>query len=298
MRCAVILLSPLLPESEKLVDMGLRVVITILGAFLVQRMLFVLAGRLERVLTHAGHGTPQAEQRTRTLGQIFKNLATVVVFAAAVLHILSLWGWDVRPLVAGAGIIGVALGFGAQTLVRDVIAGVFILTENQFGVGDVIEVSGKAGTVEAVSVRCTTLRDFHGFVHFVPNGEMKIVVNRSRGWNRIAVDIGVSAIHDLDAALEICRRTVDEMNRDPDWRERLLDPVEVWGVESISGPDVQIRMVVRTRPGADGPEAGRELRRRVLHALAREGIRATASREIGLEVAAGSVGPVAASGRE
>ena len=116
-----------------------------------------------------------------------------------------------------------ALGFGAQTLVRDMIAGVFIIVEDQFGVGDLIEVDGKAATVEELTVRRTTLRDFNGYLHFVPNGEMKIVVNRSRGWNRVAVDVPIAADQDVDRALEVCRRVADAMNAEPEWRERLLD---------------------------------------------------------------------------
>jgi small conductance mechanosensitive channel len=105
-------------------------------------------------------------------------------------------------LLAGAGIVGLAVGFGAQTLVRDVIAGVFILLENQFAVGDIIEIAGKPATVEAVTVRSTTLRDYNGYVHFVPNGEMKIVTNRSRGWNRVFIDVVVAGDQDADRALE------------------------------------------------------------------------------------------------
>jgi len=294
MRSIVILLTPILPESERLVDIGVRTILTIVFALVAQRLLFFFIGRLEKVLRSAGD-TPQADQRVRTLGQIFRNLITVVVVASAVLYILSLMGWDIRPLLAGAGIVGVALGFGAQTLVRDVIAGVFILAENQFGVGDLIEVNGKPATVEAVNVRSTTLRDFNGYVHFVPNGEMKIIVNRSRGWNRIAVDVAVPTSQDLDAALEACRQAVEDLNRDPRWHDRLLDPVELWGVESVSGPDALIRMVVRARPGPDGPEASRELRRRASRALARAGIQTVVTREVRLPAHA-AAGDLASTG--
>src|SRR5207249_7123236 len=142
------------------------------------------------------------------------------------------------PLLAGAGILGVALGFGAQTLVRDVIAGFFILAENQFGVGDVVEIDGKAATVEALSVRCTTLRDFNGYVHFVPNGEMKVVTNRSRGWNRLAVDLVIPSDQGVDQALDALRRVVERMDAEPAWKQRLLDPIELWGIGTITASDV------------------------------------------------------------
>jgi small conductance mechanosensitive channel len=277
---AVILVKPALPEPEKLFEIGVRVAFTLLAAFVVQRGLFLVVGRVERFVGRAGHGAVRAEQRARTLGQIFRNLCTVLVGSAALLHVLAIFGWDIRPLLAGAGILGVALGFGAQTLVRDVIAGFFILAENQYSVGDLIEANGKAATVEAITVRCTVLRDFNGFVHFVPNGEMKVVTNRSRGWNRLAVDMVVAPDQNLDRAIAACRAVVQEMNADPLWKERLLDPVDLWGVESVSSQEVQIRMVVRARPGADAPEASRELRRRVHRALNEVGIRVSPSRDV------------------
>lgn len=264
---------PILPDTAVLFEIAVRLALTVLVAAAIQWLLFLFIGRIERLLIRAGHGSHQAEQRARTLGGIFRSLATVVVVVGALIHALEILGWDVKPLLAGAGIVGVALGFGAQSLVRDVIAGFFILAEDQFAVGDVIEVTGKPAAVEAISVRCTTLRDFNGHVHFVPNGEMKIVTNRSRGWNRGALDVVVAATEDVDHALEVCRRVAEEFNSDPRWRERLLDPVEVWGIESVDGQAIHVRMVLRARPGADLPEATRELRRRVYRALLDAGIR-------------------------
>jgi small conductance mechanosensitive channel len=266
---------PTLPQSERLVEMAFRLALTVGVAAAFQWLLFLVIGRIERFLIRAGHGSHHSEQRAKTLGGIFRSLATVVVAVAALIHALEILGWDVKPLLAGAGIVGVALGFGAQTLVRDVIAGFFILAEDQFAVGDVIEVGGKAAAVEAITVRCTTLRDFHGYVHFVPNGEMKIVTNRSRGWNRGALDVVVAASEDVDRALAVCRSVAEEFNADPRWRERLLDPVEVWGIESVDGQAIHVRLVLRTRPGADLPEATRELRRRAYRALLEAGVRNT-----------------------
>ena len=191
-------------------------------------------------------------------------------------------GWDVRPLLGGAAVLGVALGFGAQTLVRDVIAGIFILAEDQFGVGDLIEVNGVGATVEALTVRSTTLRDFHGYLHFVPNGEMKVVVNRSRGWTRLAVDVPVAAHENVDAAIDICQRVADSVNAERTWRGRLLDDVQVWGIEMMAGQEILIRLVVRALPGSDAPETARELRRRLHAALIEAGIRIGAPREVGL----------------
>ncbi len=276
---AVVLVTRLLPESEKLVDMGVRLGLCVVVAFLAQRALFHFVGRVERWMVRAGRGAPHAEQRARTLGQTFRHLCTVLVAGAAVTYGLAVLGWDVRPLLAGAGILGVALGFGAQTLVRDVIAGMFILVEDQFSVGDLIEVDGKAASVEAITVRCTTLRDFNGALHFVPNGEMRTVVNRSRGWQRLSVDVPIAADEDLGRALELCRREAASFSAEDPWKERLLEPVQVWGVEALSGLEAQLRMVLRARPGPDAPEAARELRRRVHQSLRAAGIRLSVSRD-------------------
>jgi small conductance mechanosensitive channel len=292
---SVILMKPLLPESEKLLDSGVRIGLAIVVGFLVQRLLFLLVGRLETWIVRAGRGVAQSQQRARTLGQILRNLCTVLVAGAVIIHALAVLGWDVRPLLAGAGILGVALGFGAQTLVRDVIAGIFILAEDQFSVGDLIEVNGRAATVEVLTVRSTTLRDFNGHLHFVPNGEMKIVVNRSRGWSRLAVDVPVAADQDVERALEVCEKVAVAMNNDAAWRTRLLDPVEVWGVEGLTGAEALVRLVVRAQPGPDAPEAARELRRRIVRGFVAAQVRMATQREITIHPVAGAAAGAAAA---
>jgi small conductance mechanosensitive channel len=269
-----------LPDTEKLVDMAWRIGIAIAVGFVIQRLLFLLVGRIQHLVKRAAVRNLHAEQRAATLGAIFRNLITVMVVSAVIIHALEVMGWDVKPLLAGAGILGVALGFGAQTLVRDVIAGFFILVEDQFGVGDLIEINGRAATVEALTVRSTTLRDFHGHLHFVPNGEMKIVTNRSRGWNRLAVDVPIAAGEDLERALAVVRRVAETMSAEPAWSERLLDPIDVWGVESFEAAESRLRLVVRAHPGPDAPEAARELRLRLYRALDQAGIQTSRNREI------------------
>jgi small-conductance mechanosensitive channel len=276
----VILIHPLIPESDKLLDMGVSLLLTVAAAFLLWQLAHILVGRIEKWLARSAGHAEGGIQRARTLGQIFRNLAGVIIVGGALIHALDVFGWDVKPLLAGAGILGVALGFGAQTLIRDVIAGFFILVENQFSVGDLIEVAGNAATVEDLTVRCTRLRDFNGFVYFVPNGELKIVVNRSRGWTRIAVDAPIAADEDIDQALVTCRAVVAAMNADAAWKDRMLEPVDLWGIDNLIGSEITIRMVIRARPGADGPQLARELKRRLMVALAGAGIGTRTSREI------------------
>ena len=283
------LLTPLLPEGEKLLDNAARIGLAIAVGFLVQRLLFLLVARVEAWVVPAGKGSLPAQQRGRTLGQILRHLCTVLVVGAVLIRSLAVLGLDVRPLLAGAGILGVALGFGAQSLVRDVIAGIFILAEDQYSVGDLIEVNGRPATVETLTVRSTTLRDFNGHLHFVPNGEMKIVVNRSRGWARLVVDVAVPPDEEVERALNACEKVARELNDDPAWRPRLLDPVEVWGLEALSGAEAQIRLVVRARPGADAPESARELRRRIVASFVTSGLRLGA-REVTIQPAPARLG--------
>src|SRR5262249_37806340 len=200
---------------------------------------------LVRAARDTGHGA----QRARTIGQILKNAVTAVVVAWAFVHGLDILGWDVKPLLVGASILGAALGFGAQFLVRDVIAGTFIFIEDQFVVGDTIEVNGQAATVEAVTLRSTRLRDFHGRVLHVPNGEMKVVVNHSRGGTRAIVDLPVAPGQDLDRVFQVTDRVVGELNGDAAWRDLLVEPFAVMGLERVGADGAILRVVARARPG-------------------------------------------------
>ena len=282
--------TPVLPPPDVLAQMGWRIGIAIVVAFLVQRALFLIWGRLPGLLARAAPENAQAHatQRGETIKYILRNVTTVTLLVVVVIRALDVMGWDVKPLLAGAGILGVALGFGAQALVRDWIAGIYILIEDQFAVGDTIEVNGQPGTVEALTVRATQLRDFNGFLHFVPNGEMRIVVNRSREWNRAAVDIPVRAGQNLDRALEICREAARTMSEDSNWAPSLLEPIVVLGIERLAADGAVMRLVLRTRPGEEGSAAARELRRRVHDALAAGGIEYPAT---AISVASPNAGP-------
>lgn len=272
--------SWLIPDSEHAGVTVIRIGLTIVAAWVVQRLAFLVVGRLERWLVVATRQRGEGVQRARTLGQITRNAVTTVVAGWAVVHGLEILGWDVKPLLVGASILGAALGFGAQWLVRDVIAGAFVLIEDQFAVGDTIEVAGQVGTVEEISLRSTQLRDFQGRVLFVPNGEMKVVVNHSRDWRRQLVDVPVGADQDLDRALAAAASVVAAMNAEAEWRARLLDPVEVAGIERVGPEGAMLRVQARTTPGPDGPAVARELRRRLLHALTEAGVRTAPNREI------------------
>jgi small conductance mechanosensitive channel len=177
----------------------------------------------------------------------------------------------ITPLLAGAGILGRAVSFGAQSLVKDVISGFFILLENQFAVGDIVEASGKGGVVERMTMRVVQLRDLEGILHTIPNGSITVVSNRTRGWSRAVLEIGVAYGADVDRVLTVFRDEAARFNDDPAWKHRLDGKLEVPGVEKLDDSGVIIRTLVRTIPGSQW-DAAREFRRRIKNRLDREGI--------------------------
>jgi len=178
---------------------------------------------------------------------------------------------DIGPILAGAGILGLAVSFGAQSLVKDVISGFFILFENQFAIGDVIEAAGKSGVVEKMTLRVVVLRDVEGAMHVIPNGEIKVVSNKTRGWSRAVVDVGVAYDVDVDRALAVVRDEAAQFTTDKTWGPQLDGPVEVLGIESLGDSAVVIRSLIKTQPGSQW-NAAREFRRRMKNRLDREGI--------------------------
>jgi small conductance mechanosensitive channel len=178
---------------------------------------------------------------------------------------------DIGPILAGAGILGLAVSFGAQSLVKDVISGFFILFENQFAIGDVIEAGGKSGTVEKMTLRVVVLRDLKGTMHIIPNSEIKVVSNMTRGWSRAVVDVGITYEEDIDKALAVVRDEAAQFSTDKVWGAQLDGPLEVPGIESLSDSSVVVRTLIRTQPGSQW-NAAREFRRRLKKRLDREGI--------------------------
>jgi small-conductance mechanosensitive channel len=211
----------------------------------------------------------RAEQRIEALSSVLRSLVTVVIYTVAAFMILGELGINLGPLLAGAGILGVALGFGSQTLVKDFLSGVFILIEDQFGVGDIVDLDGQTtGTVEAVSLRTTRLRAVDGTVWHVPNGEIRRVGNQSQHWSRALIDIDIAYDTDVDRAQEVITTAAREVTADdPD----VLEEPEVWGIEALRADAVTLRLVVKTRPSQQY-RVSRALRRHLKTALDREGI--------------------------
>jgi small conductance mechanosensitive channel len=211
------------------------------------------------------------KQRVRALGAILRSAASVTIFAIAGFVVLGDLDINLAPLLASAGVVGVAVGFGAQSLVRDYLAGIFMLVEDQYGVGDVITVGDATGTVENVTLRLTRLRDVNGIVWHIRNGGIEVVGNESQGWARAVIDFPVPFEADLTTIRSLLMQTGETMWNDPVWRAVMLEPPEVWGAQEISSEEVTMRIVAKTAPLRQW-EVEREMRARVKAALHEAGI--------------------------
>ncbi|HEX2094271.1 MAG TPA: mechanosensitive ion channel domain-containing protein, partial [Longimicrobiaceae bacterium] len=212
------------------------------------------------------------EQRTKTLLSLVRSIGVVVIAVLVLFMVLGALGINLGPLLAGAGVIGLAVSFGAQSLVKDVISGLFILFENQFGVGDVVRIEqGISGVVERMTLRVVVLRDVQGVVHIVPNGEIKRVSNLTRSFSRAVFEVGVDYNEDADRVMEVMREVGREMWEDPQWRPMLTEEITVPGIESFGESSVNIRIMATTVPMKQW-DVARELRRRIKRRFDAEGI--------------------------
>lgn len=250
---------------------GLRILGALLVAWLAYYGLKLALKRIERSLgSTPGLVTPQ-EQRTRTLLSLLRSVGLVIIVVMTVFMVLGAVGVELAPLLAGAGVVGLAVSFGAQSLVKDVISGLFILFENQFGVGDVIRIEGVSGTVEKMTLRVVVLRDVHGVVHIVPNGQITKVSNLTRSWARVVLEVGVAYKEDPDRVMDVLRSVGEELSGNDAFKPLLLGPVEVPGIETFGESAVNIRVMVKTLPLKQW-DVARELRRRIKLRFDREGI--------------------------
>lgn len=251
---------------------ALRIVGILIGALVLVRIGRKLIARLVNMAEDDDKSTTsEVEKRARTLGRIANQILWVLVWGIALTLILGELGLNLGPILAGAGIAGLAVGFGAQTLVKDIISGFFILFENQFRVNDVIETAGVSGLVEAINLRTTVLRDIQGRVHVIPNGSITVVSNYTREWSRALLDVGVAYKEDTDRCTEILKRVGKSIEEDEHFGQLLEGTFEYPGVEGLADSAVLIRMMVKTRP-LEQWNVMRELRRRIKHAFDAEGI--------------------------
>ncbi|GAA6143144.1 mechanosensitive ion channel family protein [Hydrogenophaga sp. 5NK40-0174] len=210
-------------------------------------------------------------KRAETLGRVFRYIVSVVVSLIAIMLILSELGISVAPILGAAGVVGLAVGFGAQSLVKDYFTGFFLLLENQILQGDVVQLGDHSGLVEGITLRYVQLRDYEGNVHFVPNGTITSVVNMSRGYSYAVMDIGVGYREDIDTCIEVMRQTASQLKQDPEYTTRILDELDVAGVDSWGDSAVVIRCRFRCQP-LEQWGIRREYLRRLKYAFDAKGI--------------------------
>jgi small conductance mechanosensitive channel len=215
-----------------------------------------------------GTASERRRQRAAALGSVLRSIASVSVSGIAAMLVLGQLGIDLAPLIASAGIVGVAIGFGAQNLVKDFVSGLFMLLEDQYGVGDVIDLGSVNGTVESVGLRITTLRDVHGVVWYVRNGEIVRVGNKSQGWAQVVVDVPVD-FAEVHEASRVLKEAAAAMAADPDWMEHFIEVPTIVGVEQITADGAVLRITAKT-PSPEQWRVARELRSRLTGALADE----------------------------
>lgn len=201
-------------------------------------------------------------KRTQTLVSIVWHAASLGILLVAAMMILKEFGVEIGPLLAAAGIAGLAVGFGAQSLVKDVISGFFILLEDQIRVGDVVQIAGKSGLVEKISLKTTILRDLSGNVHYVPNGQIDVVTNMTKEFSRYVFDIGVAYREDVDEVMAVIKEVDEELRNDPDFKDDILEPIEIMGLDQFANSAVIIKARTTTKPLQQW-RIGREFNRRL-----------------------------------
>ncbi len=260
--------------EDWLLDQGLTIAIIAIIVIVAIIALNVIVPRIVRVSTRTElAGKPQEEirKRTETLTDVFTRTGTTLIVVLGFFSILPELGVNIGPLLAGVGIAGIAIGFGAQGLVKDVISGVFILIDNQYSRGDVVEVADKTGVVEDIGLRRTVLRDLDGVVHYIPNGEILVSSNMSQEYSRVNLNISVSYAEDLDRVMSVINEVGEEMAVDEDWKAVIITPPKALRVEAFGDSGIDIKIVGDVQPIRQWEVTG-ELRRRLKQRFDADGI--------------------------
>lgn len=252
---------------------GSQIVVLLIVGFIVYRFIRPVITKVIRKAVTADPNLTEAEEERRedTLIAIITGTIKVATIIFVSLMILSEFGIDIGPLIAGAGVIGLAFGFGGQYLVKDVITGLFIIIENQYRVGDVVKIAEISGLVEDISLRVTILRDLDGTVHHIPHGEVKTVSNMAKGFARVNLNIGVSYNADIDKVKEVIDRVGNELAEDPDFKDNIIDSPKYIRIDSFDDSSISLKILGETKPLAQWEIAG-ELRSRLKKAFDKEGI--------------------------
>lgn len=251
-----------------------RIVVLIVVAFVAIRILRAVTGRIAALRTRRLPSGIRVQQ-IQTLASVINSVGTFVVFFFVVYWILTIMQVRVEPLLASAGIAGLAIGFGAQTMVHDFINGFFILAEDQFNIGDTIRVAGVKGTVEGMSLRRTVLRDDDGTLHMVPNSQITIVSNMTRDWAQVALRIVVAYNEPSDRVVNLLQQVGEDLRHDPQFADDIVADIQVPGIERVGAGEAEYLMLVKTRPGKQYT-ISRELRRRIKETFQKNNIQPSA----------------------
>lgn len=256
-----------------LITHGLKLLLISVGAYILHIVLSRVIGRAVRIAVVADSqmSAEAKKKREDTLILIFRGALRITVSIFAVLMILQELGIEIAPLLAGAGIVGLALGFGGQYLIRDIISGLFIIIENQYRIGDVIKINNTGGLVEDITLRKTTLRDLSGTVHHIPHGEIKEVSNLSKGFARVNLDIGIAYNSNLEHVINVINETGAELSEDPDFKDSIITPPKFLRVDDFADSAIIVKILGETRPLKQWEIAG-EYRKRLKIAFDNAGI--------------------------
>lgn len=244
-----------------LLKSGLHIFFILILTIIALKVTKSLSSRLVDILTKQKE-EPEFQKRTQTLGSIVRYALTVVILIVASMTVLKEFGIEIGPILAAAGIVGLAVGFGAQSLVKDVISGFFILLEDQIRVGDVVQIAGKGGLVEKINLKTTILRDLAGNVHYVPNGHIDVVTNMTKDYSRYVFDIGVAYREDVDEVIEVIKEVDEEMRNDPAFKDDIIEPIEILGLDQFADSAIIIKARTTTMPIKQWG-VGREFNRRL-----------------------------------
>jgi small-conductance mechanosensitive channel len=252
---------------------GARLLLLFLLALAANRFAASVIRRAElEVAEGVDAGADERRKRAQTIGATSRRFFSILIWAAAILMALRELDVDITPVLTGAGIIGLAIGFGAQTLVKDIISGLFLIAEDQVRIGDAAEINGIGGTIEEINLRTIVLRDIEGVVHTITNGEIRTLANKSKDYSYYVIDIGVGYDDDTDNIVEVVRATARELMDEPGYAALILEPLEVLGVDAFKASEVTLRFRIKTLPMKQW-EVGRELRRRIKKAFDARGIK-------------------------
>src|SRR4030043_1618895 len=230
-----------------LLTSGVHIVLILILTGIALKAAKVLSSRLISVVVRQKED-PEFQKRTQTLGSIVRYVLIIAIIIVGAMTVMKELGVEIAPVLAAAGIVGLAVGFGAQSLVKDVISGFFILLEDQIRVGDVVQIAGKGGLVEKINLKTTILRDLAGKVHFVPNGKIDVITNMTNDYSRYVFEIGVAYREDVDEVIEVIKKVDEELRSDPAFKNDILEPIEVLGLDQFGNSSLIIKARTTTMP--------------------------------------------------